>query len=56
MPDIAFLSYDRWPGPLPAGILDVAPELAAESVSPSNTWSKMQRTIEQDVAAGVERV
>jgi len=37
-PDVAFISYAELPkGPMPAGLLDIVPELAVEVKSPSET-------------------
>jgi Uma2 family endonuclease len=40
--DVAFYSYNRVPqGPLPAGYLDVVPELVFEVRSPTERWSRL---------------
>lgn len=44
-PDVLFVSDERLGGPLPDGFLEVAPDLAVEIVSPSNSASDMQRKV-----------
>jgi Uma2 family endonuclease len=54
--DIAFISYQRLPGPLPKQYLEVAPELVVEIVSPNDSWSYVRQKIKEYFAIGVERV
>ena len=52
--DIAYYSYQRVPkGPLPAGLLDVAPELVFEVLSPTERWSDVQIKVAEYLDAGV---
>jgi len=56
-PDIAYYSYARVPkGPLPAGLLDVSPDLVFEVLSPSDRWSEVQVKIAEYLDAGVQIV
>ena len=50
--DIAFLSRASAPAVLPDHLVDVAPDLAVEVISPSNKVADMQRKIRQLLAAG----
>ena len=50
--DIAFLSASKAPAVLPDQLVDVAPDLAVEVISPSNKVADMQRKIRQLLAAG----
>jgi Uma2 family endonuclease len=58
IPDVAFLSWDRFPNrqiprtPIPA----LAPDLAVEVLSPSNTDAEMQRKRHEYFAAGCRLV
>ena len=52
--DVAYYSFQRLPkGPLPAGYLDVVPELAFEVRSPSDRWSKLLGKVAEYLDAGV---
>ena len=59
-PDVAFVSYDRWPKkrPLPPtdNAWDVVPNLTAEVVSPTDTVGELQEKIEEYFRAGVQTV
>ncbi len=56
-PDIAYYSYHLMPkGPLPDGLLSVAPEIAFEVRSPSDGWSKLHVKISEFLEAGVQAV
>jgi Uma2 family endonuclease len=58
-PDVAYVSYARWPKgrPIPPGdTWDVVPELAIEVVSPSNTAAGIVEKLRDYFAAGVGRV
>lgn len=58
-PDLAFVSYERWPAsrPIPSThAWDVVPDLAVEVVSPGNTHSEILDKIEDYFRAGVRRV
>ncbi len=50
--DIAFLSRVRVPAVLPDKLVEVAPDLAVEVISPSNKVTDMHRKIRQLLAAG----
>ncbi len=54
--DIAFLSSARVPAVLPDQLMDVAPDLAVEVISPSNKVADMHRKIRQLLAAGTALV
>ena len=58
MPDVSFISYERLPeGNFPEDpLLDVAPNLAVEILSPSNTANEMQRKIGEYFQHGVTLV
>ncbi len=58
MPDVAFVSWDRLPGRrVPtAPIPDLAPNLAVEVLSPSNTRAEMARKRQVHFTAGVQLV
>jgi Uma2 family endonuclease len=56
-PDVCFFHYDRLPrGEVPAGLLDVVPNLAIEVKSPSDRWSELFAKVAEYLAAGVEVV
>jgi len=58
-PDLAFVSYARWPREKPildTEAWDVVPNLAVEVVSPSNTAREILDKVEEYFRAGVERV
>jgi Uma2 family endonuclease len=56
-PDVSYYSYDRVPkGPLPAGLLDVSPELVFEVLSPSDRWSDVQVKVAEYLLVGVKVV
>jgi Uma2 family endonuclease len=53
-PDVAYYSYARVPkGPLPEGLLLVAPELVFEVRSPSQRWSELHVKIAEYLNVGV---
>ena len=55
--DLAFLSNERLADqPDNAGALQVAPELAVEIMSPSNSYEKVLEKVEEYFVAGVEEV
>lgn len=54
--DIAFISAARAPGVLPDGLVEYAPDLAVEVISPSNKVADMHRKIRQLLAAGTTLV
>ena len=58
IPDVAFTSWDRLPGRRrpAAPIPDLAPDLAVEVLSPSNTAAEMARKRAEYFAAGVQLV
>lgn len=58
-PDVAFVSYDRWPKdrPIPsAAPWAVVPDLAVEVVSPSNTFVEISAKIREYFQAGCRSV
>jgi Uma2 family endonuclease len=58
-PDLAFVSFDRWPRDrevLSTEAWDVIPNLAVEIVSPTNGANEVVEKIEDYFNAGVERV
>ena len=58
-PDLAFVSYERWPRdrPIPrAAAWDVVPDLAVEVVSPGNTAVEIFVKLDDYFRAGVRRV
>lgn len=55
--DVAYYSYDRVPqGPMPAGYLDVVPELVFEVRSPTELWSRLIAKAAEYLEAGVTAV
>jgi Uma2 family endonuclease len=58
IPDVSFISWDRLPGrTLPeTPIWGLAPDLAAEIISPGNTREEMDRKLDDFFRAGVRRV
>jgi Uma2 family endonuclease len=58
LPDVSFLSWDHFPGRLlpPGAILNRAPDLAVEVISPSNTEGEMQRKRREYFAGGARLV
>ena len=55
-PDIAFVSKDRLPDPLPYGYLELAPDLVVEVVSPNDTVRKVSDKVDEWLEAGVRLV
>lgn len=56
-PDVSYYSYKRVPkGPLPAGLLPVAPELVLEIRSPSDRWSELHVKIAEYLRVDVKAV
>ena len=56
-PDAAFVSKERLPpGEAQAGFLELAPDLAVEVISPSDSASYVQAKVEQWLAAGTRLV
>ncbi|MBW3543632.1 MAG: Uma2 family endonuclease [Planctomycetes bacterium] len=57
-PDVAFVSYDRWPQPtIPeTEAWDVVPGLAVEIISPTNKSREMHTKVREYFAAGVRLV
>jgi Uma2 family endonuclease len=55
--DVCFYSYQRVPkGPLPAGYLDVAPDVVFEVLSPDDRWREVLRKVAEYLDAGVQVV
>ena len=58
-PDVAFVSYERWPKDRPVpedAAWDVVPDLAVEVVSPTDRAEDLMEKVEQYFEAGVARV
>ena len=58
-PDVAFVSYARWPKykPMPdTNAWDVLPELCVEVVSPNDTGDEIETKVDEYLLAGVSRV
>jgi Uma2 family endonuclease len=56
-PDIAFVRTERLPaGELPLGYLRLAPDLAVEIISPSETAEDIQEKVEDYLRAGTSQV
>lgn len=56
-PDVAFVAAHRLPARgLGAGYIEMAPDLAVEVLSPSNTASEMTRKVREYLAAGTRLV
>jgi Uma2 family endonuclease len=56
-PDVSFYSYQRVPrGPLPDGLLPVAPDLVFEVRSPNDRWSELHVKVAEYLSAGVQTV
>ncbi|MCA1685153.1 MAG: Uma2 family endonuclease [Planctomycetia bacterium] len=58
-PDVAFVSYERWPGgrPVPMGeAWEIVPDLAVEIISKSNTADEVVDKLEEYFQAGVRLV
>ena len=58
IPDVSFVSWNQLPGRrVPrVPIADLAPDLAVEVISPSNTAREMERSLQDFLAAGVRLV
>ena len=54
--DIAFLSRARFPAVLPENLVDSAPDMAVEVLSPSNRATDIHRKVRQLLAAGTALV
>lgn len=55
--DVSFYSYERVPkGPLPAGYLDIAPDVVFEVLSPDDRWRKVLIKVGEYLIAGVQVV
>ena len=56
-PDVSYYSFARMPaGPAPQGICEIAPELAVEVRSPSNSWAEIFAKIGEYLQVGVTAV
>jgi Uma2 family endonuclease len=55
-PDVSFVSRGRIPDPEPSSYAELAPDLAVEVLSPSNTQSEIAERIEDLFAAGTRLV
>ena len=54
--DFAFISKDRLPQLGESNLLDIAPDLAIEVISPSNSAADMHRKVDQLLDAGTRQV
>ena len=54
--DVLFISNERLAKANPDSFLDVAPELAAEIVSPDDRWTEIRQKIREYLSAGVSVV
>ena len=50
--DLAFISIEKAPNPLPSGLITTPPDLAVEIISPSNKAGDIEKKIQQLLAAG----
>ncbi len=55
-PDLAFVARGRVPDPIPDGWLELAPDLAAEVVSPGDAYTQVLEKVEDYLGAGVVEV
>ena len=56
-PDVSFIARDRLPpGELPAGYLEIMPDLAAEVLSPNDRSNEVRDKVEDWLRAGVKLV
>ena len=55
-PGVSFVAAERLPAAVPAGYLHLAPDLAVEVVSPSDTVTELGRKVEEYVRAGVRSI
>jgi len=55
-PDIAFVSTNRLPDPLPDDYFELAPDLAIEVVSPNDTKRKVREKVNDWLDAGVRLI
>jgi len=56
IPDVSFISWERYPKEGKAPIPDLAPDLAVEILSKSNTRKEMERKLDDYLRAGVRLV
>lgn len=54
-PDVAFIAGERWPAET-SGFVELAPDLAVEIVSPSNSPGEIERKVAIYLRAGVRSV
>ena len=55
-PDLVFVSYDTWPRKLPSGLIEIAPDLAIEVLSPGNSGTDMRKKVRQLLGIGCRQV
>lgn len=55
-PDVAYLSYDRYDGPLPDGFLELAPDLVVEVRSPGDHGAEVREKVDDWLDAGARVV
>lgn len=55
-PDVAFVTAERVPQPIPEGWFYFAPDIAIEVVSPNDTASEIQEKVEEYLKAGSRAV
>lgn len=57
MPDVSFVSAERFPPEgEPSSKWEIAPDLAVEVVSPTDSWDKVNDKVKEYFAAGVRQV
>lgn len=55
--DVGYIGYDKLPkGPVPEGMIEVAPDLVVEVKSPSDTWNEVFAKVSEYLAIGVRAV
>lgn len=56
VPDVGFVAKDRMPRPIPKKFIPLAPDLAVEVISPTDSASEVDEKIVQYLKAGVKMV
>lgn len=55
-PDLAYVSYERLPDPVPDGYVPLAPDLAVETRSPNDTAREVAEKVAEWLDAGVRLI
>lgn len=56
-PDVSFVKYGRFPNnQIPAGIIEIAPDFVIEVMSVHDRWSRVNKKVQEFLAAGVPLV